>query len=124
MWVRRLGETLADALSTFSLDVVGIVASYAMSGLAFTTHQTDEVRVYRDDGREWSYVRSIKGSGLSRAFGLVVHDGLLYVGSWESQPIRVFSISDGSYVRAIGSAVLKEPLGVTIVDVSDWPEQP
>lgn len=122
MFCSRLGEALAAALLGFSLDVVGIIATYAMSGLAFTSHQTDEVRVYRDDGHEWSYVRSIKGGGLSRAFGLAVHAGLLYVGSWDKkQPIRVYSISDGTYVGDIGGGHVKEPLGVTVVDVSDWP---
>lgn len=121
-----MGITLAAALPMLSLDVVGLVAGYALCGsaLIYTSHQSEDVRVWTwtddSDTCTHKFVRKISGGDLKKSFGLWVHAGLLYVGSWQAQScIHVFNVNDGRFVRAIGSGLLSEPVGVTVVGVPE-----
>lgn len=125
-FVRSLGEALASALPAFSLDIAGIVVGYALwcAPLLYTAHQSSDVLLStpptEGDPMTFKCVRKFEGDGLAQSFGLWVHAGLLYVGSWGARScIRVFNVKDGSFVKRIGDGIPNEPVGVTVVAAPD-----
>lgn len=104
--------------------VIGVCVD--QHGLVYTSHADDKVRAWTGERDDRTMARTIGFGWLSRACGLFVHAGLLYVGSYRSKPpvrssvlydcspVRVFEGS-GGYRWSIGD-VLKSPLGVVVVD--------
>ena len=85
-----VGEALADALSVFSLDVVGVVADYVVWGVATAESTPSHLFSFGSEGTDYG---KFTGGCYSLAFS---SDGNIWVG--DGRGCQMFS-SEGKFVR-------------------------